>query len=84
LIKDSDTNVVCNAIIALNEILYEEGGMAINAKIIIYLLNKIKVTAPSHMFFTPVRNSMNGDRASFLTLLPDTNPEMSKNSSIFS
>jgi AP-4 complex subunit beta-1 len=42
LIKDSDPIVVQNALVALNEVMVEEGGMALNAKIIIYLLNKLK------------------------------------------
>ena len=41
LIRDPDPNVSINAIIALNEILEEEGGIAINRRMIIYLLNRI-------------------------------------------
>ena len=43
LIRDFDSNVVSNSIWALNEILQDEGGIAINKKIITYLLNKLKV-----------------------------------------
>lgn len=43
LIKDSDALVIANAVQALNEILFDEGGIAISQKMIIYLLNKIKV-----------------------------------------
>lgn len=42
LIKDSDPIVVQNALVALNEVMVDEGGMALNNKIIIYLLNKLK------------------------------------------
>ena len=42
LLKDPDQQVVINSIIALNEILEEEGGIAITRKLIIYLLNRIK------------------------------------------
>ena len=43
LIRDFDSNVVSNSIWALNEILQDEGGIAINTKMITYLLNKLKV-----------------------------------------
>ena len=43
LIRDFDSNVVTNSIWALNEILQDEGGIAINTKMITYLLNKLKV-----------------------------------------
>jgi len=39
LIKDLDPNVVINAIQALNEILENKGGLEIDSKLIIYLLN---------------------------------------------
>jgi AP-4 complex subunit beta-1 len=42
LLKDSDPQVVINSIVALNEILEEEGGIAVTRKLIIYLLNRIK------------------------------------------
>ena len=42
LIRDPDLLVAANAINALNEILQDEGGIAINSKMIIYLLNKLK------------------------------------------
>eukprot|EP00475_Leptophrys_vorax_P041247 TRINITY_DN77800_c0_g1_i1.p1 TRINITY_DN77800_c0_g1~~TRINITY_DN77800_c0_g1_i1.p1 ORF type:complete len:749 (-),score=222.35 TRINITY_DN77800_c0_g1_i1:88-2334(-) len=40
-LSDPDPDVVINAIDSLNEILIEEGGMAINKKIIYHLLNKL-------------------------------------------
>ena len=43
LIKDTDPLVITNAIQALNEILQEEGGIAISTKMVVYLLNRIKV-----------------------------------------
>jgi hypothetical protein len=43
LIRDPDPVVSANSIMALDEILQEEGGIAINSKMIIYLLNRIKV-----------------------------------------
>lgn len=43
LIKDSDPLVISNSIAALNEILQEEGGIAISTKMVVYLLNRIKV-----------------------------------------
>jgi len=42
LIKDIDAQVVINAVIALDEILENEGGIAIKRKLIIYLLNRLK------------------------------------------
>jgi AP-4 complex subunit beta-1 len=42
MIKDNDTLVIVNSIEALNEILINEGGMAISSKMIVYLLNRIK------------------------------------------
>lgn len=41
VIKDKDTLVVVNAIHALNEILADEGGMAVNTKIVHHLLNRL-------------------------------------------
>ena len=43
MIRDPDSLVSQNAISALNEILQDEKGIAINTKMIIYLLNRIKV-----------------------------------------
>ena len=43
MIKDSDPLVVTNTIFVLNEILKAEGGIAISNKMIVYLLNRIKV-----------------------------------------
>jgi AP-4 complex subunit beta-1 len=42
LIRDRDPAVSINSILALNEILEEEGGIAVNRKIVIYLLNRIQ------------------------------------------
>lgn len=41
LLRDPDPVVSSNAILALNEILENEGGIAINRRMIIYLLNRI-------------------------------------------
>lgn len=41
MLKDKDALVVINSIHSLNEILIDEGGMAINRKIIHHLLNKL-------------------------------------------
>ena len=44
MIKDTDSLVVYNTLLVLNEILKkEDGGIAINNKMIIYLLNRIRV-----------------------------------------
>ena len=43
LIKDTDPLVISNAIQALNEILQDEGGIALSTKMVVYLLNRIKV-----------------------------------------
>jgi len=44
MVKDTDSLVVHNTLLVLNEILKkEEGGISINNKMIIYLLNRIKV-----------------------------------------
>ena len=42
LIRDSEASVSINAILALNEILVNEGGIAFNRRMIIYLLNRIE------------------------------------------
>jgi vesicle coat complex subunit len=42
MLRDKDTQVICNALVALNEILRPEGGMAINKMIIVHLLSRIK------------------------------------------
>jgi len=42
MIKDNDHLVVMNAILVLNEILQDEGGISITNKMVIYLLNRIK------------------------------------------
>lgn len=41
LIKDPEPIVSANAIIALNEILEEEGGIAVSRKMVVYLLNRV-------------------------------------------
>ncbi len=43
MIKDSDPLVVTNTLFVLNEMLRAEGGIAISNKMIVYLLNRIKV-----------------------------------------
>jgi vesicle coat complex subunit len=42
MLRDKDTQVMTNALVALNEILRSEGGMAINKLIIFHLLSRIK------------------------------------------
>ena len=42
LLKDSDPQVVINAIIALNELLEDEGGITTTKELIIYLVNRLK------------------------------------------
>jgi len=42
LIRDPNPHVSANALMALDEILQQEGGIAITSKMIIYLLNRIK------------------------------------------
>ena len=42
MVRDSDAKVVANCLVVLNEIMREEGGVAINKKIITYLLNRIE------------------------------------------
>ena len=41
MLRDRDPHVVSNCIVALNEIMATEGGMAINQQIIMHLLNRI-------------------------------------------
>lgn len=41
MLRDSDPQVVTNAVLALDEILASEGGMAINSKLMLYLLNRL-------------------------------------------
>lgn len=41
MVRDSDAKVVANCLVVLNEIMREEGGVAINKKLITYLLNRI-------------------------------------------
>lgn len=42
MLRDLDPEVIINAIYALNEILADEGGMAVNKKIVYHLINKLK------------------------------------------
>jgi len=42
MLRDDKASVIANVIVALNEILRSEGGMAINSKIVFYLLNRIR------------------------------------------
>lgn len=42
MLRDKDAVVVSNCILALNEILADEGGIAINQAIIYHLLNRLK------------------------------------------
>eukprot|EP00743_Colponemidia_sp_Colp-15_P002288 GILK01002479.1.p1 GENE.GILK01002479.1~~GILK01002479.1.p1 ORF type:complete len:794 (-),score=148.65 GILK01002479.1:161-2542(-) len=41
-LRDADTQVITNAIYALNEMLAEEGGMAVNKAIVTHLLNRMR------------------------------------------
>lgn len=41
MLRDPDAQVVTNCIMVLNELLVEEGGMAINQAIVLHLLNRI-------------------------------------------
>lgn len=62
MVKDTDSLVVHNTIIALNEMLKkDEGGIKIGSKMIIYLLNRIRVTT-----IIEPRTLMSGDRQQFL------------------
>lgn len=42
MLRDKDAIVVSNCILALNEILADEGGIAVNQAIIYHLLNRLK------------------------------------------
>jgi len=42
MIRDNDPFVLVNAIEALKEILFNDGGIAISSKMVIYLLNRLK------------------------------------------
>lgn len=42
MIRDKDAVVVSNCILALNEILADEGGIAVNQAMIYHLLNRLK------------------------------------------
>jgi len=44
LLSDPSASVINNVILALNEVLHNEGGMAINKKIVFYLLNRMNTT----------------------------------------
>ena len=43
MLRDREVAVVANVVSVLNEILSEEGGMAINRSIVIHLLSKLKL-----------------------------------------
>ena len=42
MIRDNDPFVLVNAIEALKEILFNDGGISISSKMVIYLLNRLK------------------------------------------
>jgi AP-4 complex subunit beta-1 len=42
MLRDKDPQVITNSMVALNEILRTEGGMAVNKTIIVYLLQRLK------------------------------------------
>jgi AP-4 complex subunit beta-1 len=42
MIRDKDPQVVYNCVCALNEILKDEGGIAVNKKLAMYLLSRLK------------------------------------------
>lgn len=42
MLDDRDAQVVSNAIVALNDILHEEGGMVVNSKIAIHLMSRLR------------------------------------------
>lgn len=42
MLRDRDPQVVVNCIVALNEIMADEGGIAINQAIVHHLINKIR------------------------------------------
>lgn len=68
LIKDSDTLVIANSIQALNEILQDEGGMATSTKMVVYLLNRIKVLFFLFYYYfysLKIRNLANGGKQLF-------------------
>lgn len=41
MLRDPDSIVVCNCVVALNEIMVNEGGIVVNASIIIYLIQRL-------------------------------------------
>lgn len=43
MIRDNDTIVSCNSIMALNEILADEGGIAVNKRMVTYLMNRVNL-----------------------------------------
>jgi len=67
LIRDPNPLVSTNSLMALDEILQEEGGIAINTKMIIYLLNRIKAINNTQVPFinSPYRNMMNSVKVLF-------------------
>lgn len=42
MIRDKDIQVVTNAVMALNEILEEDGGIVVNKEMVYYLLNRLR------------------------------------------
>lgn len=42
LLRDTDPAVILNAVRALQEILADEGGMALNQRIVLHLISKLK------------------------------------------
>jgi vesicle coat complex subunit len=73
LIRDPDPLVSTNSIMALDEILQEEGGIAINTKMITYLLNRIKVIVEFNIYF---RTTMSMDRALYWNWLLNISPRV--------
>lgn len=73
-LKDSNKMVVIASINALNEIMIEEGGIAINGKIVIYLLGRINVPP----FYG--RSSTSTDKPSSSNSPPSTSPRTRTNS----
>lgn len=43
MLRDIDPLVISSAILALNEILQEDGGIVVTQKMIVYILNRIRV-----------------------------------------
>ena len=43
MIRDKDPQVVVNAVCTLNEVLADEGGLAVNQAMVLHLLGRFKV-----------------------------------------